>query len=119
MGESELADIIDIFEFANHTHSFHKRLDATTSHLMVTSDEEFAVDLDICNEKSYIQAKDVFAYPFGLYEERNIALLRSKGFQLAFTSQNGLNDDNTNPLLLKRNAIPYFIELEDFEKIIN
>jgi peptidoglycan/xylan/chitin deacetylase (PgdA/CDA1 family) len=119
MAESELADISDIFEFANHTDSFHKRSDTATSLLMLTSDEDFAADLDLCNENNMIQAKDVFAYPFGLYEERNITLLKNKGFRLAFTSRNGQNDNNTDPLLLNRNAIPYFIEMEDFKKIIS
>ncbi len=119
MAESELTDIADIFEFANHTDSFHKRTDATTSILMASSDDEFSKDLDCCNEKAYIQAKDVFAYPFGLYEERNLSLLRKKGFQLAFTSEPGRNHEATDPLLLKRNAVPYFMEHNDFINIIS
>jgi peptidoglycan/xylan/chitin deacetylase (PgdA/CDA1 family) len=119
MAESELNDIADIFEFANHTDSFHRRTNVTTSMLMVAKNEEFASDLDCCNSNKYIQGKDVFAYPFGLYEERNISLLREKGFRLAFTSENGKNDETTDPLLLKRNAILYFIELEAFKKIID
>ena len=49
-----------------------------------TSDEEFSKDLDKCNE--YVQAKDVFAFPFGLYNERNVNLLKEKGFTLAFNN---------------------------------
>ncbi|MHB8130060.1 MAG: polysaccharide deacetylase family protein [Mobilitalea sp.] len=119
LAECELGDIADVFEFANHTDSFHQRTDATTSISMVASDKEFADDLDCCNSKELVQGNDVFAYPFGLYAERNISLLKNKGFQLAFTSERGQNDETTDPLLLTRNAIPYFTQLEDFKKIIN
>lgn len=118
MAESDLADIADVFEFANHTDSFHTRMNDTTSIIMVECDEEFSNDLDCCNKRKYVSGKDVFAYPFGLYNERNLSLLKNKGFLLAFTSDNGINDDNTNPLLLYRNAIPYFIDLEAFKKLL-
>lgn len=118
LAESELESIVDVFEFANHTNSFHTRINNTTSIINVVSDEEFLNDLDCCNQKNYVKAKDVFAYPFGFYNERNVTLLKSKGFQLAFTSEPGYNDEKTNPLLLKRNAIPYFIDMEAFIKII-
>lgn len=118
MAAEELSDIADVFEFANHTHSFHRRTSQTESMLMTAKDEEISKDLDRCNENPDIHHKDVFAYPFGLYIESNLSLLRKKGFQLAFTSQPGFNDEDTNPLLLKRNAVPYFLDLEAFQNII-
>jgi peptidoglycan/xylan/chitin deacetylase (PgdA/CDA1 family) len=119
MAESDLAAIADVFEFANHTDLLHRRIDLTTSLLMTLSDDDFVSDLAACNKKLYVQGKDVFAYPFGLYEERNVNLLRSKGFSLAFTSEPGKNDENTDPLLLKRDAVPYFIELDVFTKMVD
>ena len=118
MAGEELAEMADVFEYANHTDSFHRRTDETTSIITETGDEEFSRDLDACNESGYIQAKDVFAYPFGLYNERNVALLNKKGFLLAFTSESGFNDENTHPLLLKRNAVPYFISPDAFKETI-
>ncbi|WP_071396525.1 polysaccharide deacetylase family protein [Bacillus tuaregi] len=114
--KDDLADISDVFEYANHTHAFHQRSNATTSMMMEASDEELALDLDICNQ--FVGVKDVFAYPFGLFNERNVSLLRKKGFVLAFTSESGSNDRQTDPLLLKRNVVPYFIHLDAFQKII-
>jgi hypothetical protein len=70
----------------------------------------------MCNE--FVQVKDVFAYPFGLFNERNVDLLHKKKFSLAFTTETGKNNRETDPLHLKRNAIPFFIELEAFEKIV-
>ena len=84
--------------------------------MMEASDEEFAKDLELCND--FVQVKDVFAYPFGLYNERNVNLLKEKGFTLAFTTITGKNDRDTDPFYLKRNAIPYFVELDAFKKII-
>jgi peptidoglycan/xylan/chitin deacetylase (PgdA/CDA1 family) len=116
MTKGDLADLTDVFEYANHTNSFHQRINQTTSMMMEASDEEFSNDLDICNE--YVQIKDVFAYPFGLFNERNISLLKNKGFILAFTTEPGHNNEQTDPLRLKRNAVPYFMVLETFKKII-
>lgn len=118
LAESDLADLVDVFEFANHTDSFHTRTNDSTSIIMVASDEEFSHDLDCCNDKEYVSVKEVFAYPFGLFNERNLSLLKSKEFKLAFTSDNGQNDEKTDPLLLFRNAVPYFIELDTFIKIV-
>jgi peptidoglycan/xylan/chitin deacetylase (PgdA/CDA1 family) len=115
--EAELLEMGDVFEYANHTDSFHTRTGMTTSIMMEVNDEEFSMDLDICNANPLISAKKVFAYPFGLYTEHNVQLLRKKGFQLAFTSENGINDKETDPLLLKRNAIPYFLTIDDFQKL--
>ncbi len=114
--EEELVSMADVFEYANHTDLFHTRTGMTTSIMMEVSDQELSEDLDRCNANPLIRAKTVFAYPFGLYADRNVELLRSKGFQLAFTSNNGKNDINTDSLLLKRNVIPYFMTLDDFKK---
>lgn len=72
MTKEDLADISDVFEYANHTDSFHQRTNDTTSMMMEASDEQFSNNLNICNE--YVQVKDVFAYPFGLFNDRNVAL---------------------------------------------
>ncbi len=116
--EEELASMADVFEYANHTDLFHTRTGMTTSIMMEVSDQELSEDLDRCNTNPLISARTVFAYPFGLYTDRNVELLKSKGFQLAFTSENGKNDINTDPLLLKRNVIPYFMALEDFKNLL-
>jgi peptidoglycan/xylan/chitin deacetylase (PgdA/CDA1 family) len=118
MAAQELSELADVFEFANHTDTFHTRTNPATSRLMTADDDEFATDLELCNSSSVITAKDVFAYPFGLYEARNITLLKSLGFRLAFTSKPGFNELTTDPLLLKRDAVPYFVTLEDFKQLI-
>lgn len=116
--QEELMKMNDVFEYANHTDSFHTRESMALSQMMTADDLALSEDLDRCNELSVIQAKDVFAYPFGLYEERNVALLREKGFRLAFTTGQGPNDNGMNPLLLNRTIVPYFAYMDGFLKIL-
>ena len=115
--QGDLKEMADVFEYANHTDRFHKRTDEQTSAMMTAGDNELIEDLNRCNESGIIQAGDVFAYPFGLYSERNAALLRKQGFKLAFTCEKGRNDRGDDPLLLKRTVIPYFMDMETFRKI--
>ncbi len=117
MSEAELAGMRDVFEYANHTDQFHTR-SGEASAMMLRDDQAFSEDLDLCSAHSIIRAKTVFAYPFGFFTDRNVALLRNKGFHLAFTSENGRNDKAMDPLLLNRNAIPYFMEFTEFQNIL-
>ena len=71
--------------------------------MMEASDEAFAKDLDLCNE--YVKWR--MYLPIHLvYLMNGMYLLRSKGFVLAFTTETGLNNEQTDPLHLKRNAVP-------------
>ncbi len=110
----ELEEMKDVFEYANHTDLFHTRTGASSSAIMEADNLTFSEDLDRCNAKGIISATDTFAYPFGLYTDRNLSLLRDKGFRLAFTSEGGRNDRSLDPLLLRRNVVPYFMKLEQF-----
>lgn len=114
----DLEEMSDVFEYANHTHLMHVRTSESLSLLMTASKEDFANDLDECNKNSLIKHKNVFAYPFGLFLESNVITLKEKGFKLAFTCENGHNDKQTDSLLLKRNAIPYLMDLETFKKTV-
>ncbi|CQR45967.1 Poly-beta-1,6-N-acetyl-D-glucosamine N-deacetylase precursor [Paraliobacillus sp. PM-2] len=117
LSKQDLKAMEDVFEYANHTDAFHQRKNESTSHMMEATDEAFAKDLALCNE--YVPVKDVFAYPFGLFTDRNVSLLKQMGFHLAFTCENGKNNAHTDPLLLKRNVIPYFLTIEQFKQIVN
>jgi peptidoglycan/xylan/chitin deacetylase (PgdA/CDA1 family) len=113
MSKSELKEIADVFEFANHTKSLHTRRGQETT---VQSIEEkiFINDIQQCEE--FVSFKGAFAYPFGGYNEEVIARLKALGFKLGFTSKPGKNDLNTNPFELHRDGV--FINM-DLNKYIN
>lgn len=117
MSQEELAQMTDVFEYANHSHFFHTRRNAVTSRMMIADEQELKDDLKKCGAHPLVQAKNVFAYPFGLYTERNVDLLREEGFKLAFTCEPGRNESTTDPLLLKRNVIPYKMDMETFRHV--
>lgn len=115
--EEDLWKMADVFEYANHTDQYHTRTGNAVSKMMEADDQDLLADLNRCNASPIVRAKDIFAYPFGLYHDRNVDFLRNTGYRLAFTSEGGKNNRDTDPLLLKRNAIPYFMELETFRNI--
>lgn len=116
--QEELQAMADVLEFANHTHYFHTRTSPSVSRMMEATEEELLADLQRCNDCPLVTTKDVFAYPFGLCTPVNVELLRTNGFRLAFTSEGGSNDRSTDPLLLKRNAIPYFMDETAFQRVV-
>ncbi|WP_066186073.1 polysaccharide deacetylase family protein [Gracilibacillus timonensis] len=115
--KSDLKEMEDVFEYANHTDKYHQRTNESTSMIMEVTDQQFADDLDLCN--SFVAEQDVFAYPFGLFIDRNVSLLRTKGFQLAFTCEEHKNDQHTDPLLLNRYVVPHFLPLEEFKEMVD
>ncbi|MDF2513549.1 MAG: Chitin deacetylase [Herbinix sp.] len=117
--QKELLGMKDVFEYANHTDLFHTRVNAQTSKMMEASASEFSSDLDQCNSNPIIEARDTFAYPFGLFHEQNAALLKEKGFRLAFTTKGGLNNRDCDPLFLNRTVIPYFMDFAAFQNILS
>lgn len=118
MARNELGDIADVFEFANHTHEFHLRFGPDSSSLTKASDDQLRLDLEACNRFDGIGAHDVFAYPFGVYEARNVELLRREGFKLAFTTEPGRNGNNDDPLQLNRYTVPYYMDLKSFASLL-
>lgn len=102
----ELAEMRDLFEYANHTNHFHQRRGTTASMSMWEDAAKFAEDLAECNAYEAIDYHDVFAYPFGLYAKSNVTTLAENGFVLSFTTEPGSNTRATAPLELHRDVIP-------------
>lgn len=117
LSKDELRAMTDVFQYANHTDQFHQRSDEQTSVMMEESDDALAHDLATCNH--FVTETDVFAYPFGLFNDRNVALLKKLGFKLAFTTEQAKNEPTTDPLRLNRYVIPHFLPFEQFKTIVN
>ncbi|MFC6464737.1 polysaccharide deacetylase family protein [Marinilactibacillus sp. GCM10026970] len=112
----ELNQMKDVFEYANHTHHFHQRKGNDSSRLIWENNEAFVQDLKKCNQ--YVQVKDVFAYPFGIYNKKNVEILAEMNFKLAFTTVPGINTEKTNPLELHRVIIPEGLPMEIFKQML-
>jgi len=116
LSQSELLAMTDVFEYANHTDHFHAR-NGLKSRSMWETTADFAADLAACNQ--WVPIKDVFAYPFGFYDQRTIDTLTEEGFTLAFTTKPGRNTRNTPPLELQRDVIPFNMPLQAFKELFH
>lgn len=59
-----------------------------------------------------------FSYPYGLYNEDTLSILRDGGFTLSFSVEKGLVNYKNHPLRLPRNAINQDIEIRQFAGIL-
>lgn len=109
LAKSELADMSDVFAYANHTSHFHQRKGTTESRPMWETTDAFIADLKEAN--AIVPITDVFAYPFGLYDQNTVATLNDQGFYLAFTTKTGTNDHSTPRLELNRTIVGQFTPL--------
>ncbi|KAF1298120.1 hypothetical protein BAU15_09745 [Enterococcus sp. JM4C] len=113
---AEVSAMADVFETANHTTHFHKRQGTTLSQPMWEPKGAVIEDLRECNE--YVIHQDVFAYPFGLYNQETVAILDEMAFKLAFTTKTGWNTKETAPLELHREVIPEAMSLPIFQQLM-
>lgn len=112
----EVTSMKDIFELVNHTHVLHERNDNMRSNLMSASLDTIQKDLYTCNK--YVDIKNVFAYPFGFYDEKTADKIQQCGMDCAFTSKPGINTTDTHPLYLHRYPVYYGCTLDDFTKML-
>lgn len=78
------------------THPMMNRIDSEQARQEATNSR---TDLD----EKFGTTVPVFAYPSGQVSDEAVQVLREEGFQLAFTTERGINNlKNANPLLLKR-----------------
>lgn len=116
LAHSELTDMDDVFEYANHTSHFHQRKGMTAGRSMWETATAFTIDLQECNH--FVEHQDVFAYPFGLYDQSTIDTLQKNGFVLGFTITPGINTQETTPMELRRDMIPATMPIEEFKKLM-
>jgi peptidoglycan/xylan/chitin deacetylase (PgdA/CDA1 family) len=66
--------------------------------------QKLKVDRETIEQKSGTKVRS-FSYPFGLYDDDVAFLVKTAGYQYAFTSDSGFLEDSRNSFLLKRTNI--------------
>ncbi|MFL2100811.1 polysaccharide deacetylase family protein [Desemzia sp. FAM 23989] len=117
MSKEELEAMKGLVTTANHTTLLHQRFADGSSAIQTVTDEALKADLATCG--TYVEEPDVFAYPFGIYNERDLLRLTAIGMNLAFTCKSGKNTQDTPPLELHRDVVPLGISLEEFKAIVS
>lgn len=116
MSKEELEAMKGLVTTANHTTLLHQRSADGSSAIQTVPDKVLREDLETCGD--YVEESSVFAYPFGIYGERDLSRLTKIGIELAFTCEAGKNTQDTPPLELHRDVVPLGISLEEFKKIV-
>jgi len=100
MSKEELKKANDVFEYASHTHNMHKRSKQTKKPYLLEQSAK-KVKNDIETSLKYVD-KRYFAYPYGVYNEDNISILKELGIKAAFTTQKGKVHPKDSLYKLKR-----------------
>lgn len=115
LSKGELGTMGDVFEYANHSKALHTRKDGLTA-LQTADKTVFCTDTDTCRQ--FVNIKDVYAYPFGIYTDEIIQWLKESGFKLAFTTAGGNNTIGIDPYKIRRNGIFLNINIDRFADIL-
>lgn len=105
----------DVFEFGSHTYDMHRLLNGMPILLQANM---LDIIFDFVNNQMLINSP-YFAYPFGVYDERAIEVLKSFNYKLAFTTKKGYVTSLTNPYEIPRFTISQKTTFEQFIKIVN
>lgn len=85
MTTQDIANTCDTFDFESHTFALHHLEKNGDSY--VVSKEAHTVKHDIKTSFRQLQSTKAFAYPYGIYDQRTLALLEQADAQLAFTTE--------------------------------
>lgn len=108
----------DVFEYANHSYHLHTRENQQLTALITSKEDIIIQDIQTCSTLEILDHPDVFAYPFGIYQPDTLEILKKSGISLAFTTNPGFNDQDTNLLELHRTLIPTNMNLHDFKDLL-
>lgn len=112
----ELKKASDVFEYGNHTHSFHQRDDENTAYLNAFS--RTRVKEDLAKAASWLGTSKAFAAPYGEYNPGTLDILRDLGVNLSFTVTPGYAAPSMSSLEVPRHGIYPSYSLDDFKYIV-
>ncbi len=110
-----ISDTMDVFEYGCHTHNLHYFENGKS--LLVSSPVQTVIADTEASLKTHVT--QAYAYPYGLYSQKVINVLKSKNFDLAFTTDKGYAKATTNPLILPRFSIRQDTSFAEFEAYIS
>ena len=112
----EVAASSDVFEYGSHTHDLHNTgADGKTRFVSASLDQAKA-DLQLSLKR--IHNRYLFAYPGGQYNANLVDMVKNSGVVLAFTTNKGYVNQNSNPLLLNRVTVYPDFSLSTFESVV-
>lgn len=113
---NEIKNSKDVFDFASHTHDFHK-WDSTENKAYIASKSEGEVANDLKTSMDLLQT-NYFSYPFGHYDKRSLKILKKLGFTMAFTTDYGKTKPGDNMLKVKRIVIGPDTTIDELKWIV-
>lgn len=113
---NEINDSSDVFDYGNHTHSFHKKNESGTAYLKAYSREKVKKDIAIANKR--IGHSTAFAAPYGAYSTTTLDILKDLNIKMAFTVQAGYADPSQHILEIPRLAVLPSYTMKDFRYIL-
>jgi len=95
----------------------------TASHKDLTTESESIIEEEITLSKKYLEKLfrqiDTFSYPYGKYNNRVINSVKKNHFIAARSTVDGFNDEKTELLLLKCQAVKYDTDLSEVKEWID
>ncbi|PFO80413.1 MULTISPECIES: polysaccharide deacetylase family protein [Bacillus cereus group] len=115
LSKTELDQMRDVFEIGSHTHNLHNRSNGEVD--LIDKDQE-AVKKDIQESKQLLKT-DYFCYPFGIYNQKSITILKDLKFHLAFTTNEGYATQENKRLEINRFGISPQVDMKKFADIVS
>lgn len=115
LSKEELNQMRDVFEIGSHTHNLHNRSNGEAD--LIVKDEE-TVKKDIQESKQILNT-EYFCYPFGIYNQKSIEILRDLKFHLAFTTNEGYATEENKKLEINRFGISPQVDMKKFADIVS
>jgi peptidoglycan/xylan/chitin deacetylase (PgdA/CDA1 family) len=115
LSQKDMDNMTDVFNYGSHTHALHNFIEGVSD---LTSKSDSVVYSDLQKSKQ-ILGTNHFAYPFGKYDSATLHTLKSLGFTMAVTTENGKINLGEDKLQLQRINIVPGMTLTNFAKAVN
>lgn len=112
----EMKEAADVFDYGNHTHSFHQLTDDGVAFLEAYDSEK--VKEDIAKAVEWLGHTEAFAAPYGAYNNTTLDIFRDLNIKMAFTVFPNYAEPSQHILEIPRIGIYPTFTIEDFKYIV-